>query len=138
MENWVTDFSGFCNLETSKNRTRYMMFPYYIIWKPPKHLFSRQNSSDYIIRTVSAQILNMFVTWIVILGTTLIFLTLILLFWVHCYLFLIKIRVFGLLGRIAPKLPQKKFKDDDSPRRDFLRDSAPSKSKFHCLDPFSF
>ncbi|AES66658.1 hypothetical protein MTR_2g076930 [Medicago truncatula] len=25
----------------------------------------------------------------------------------HCYLFLVKNRVFGLLDRIAPKLPQK-------------------------------
>ncbi|KEH24199.1 transmembrane protein, putative [Medicago truncatula] len=49
----------------------------------------------------------MFVTWIVILGTILIFLTLILPFLDHCYLFLVKNWVFGLLDRIAPKLTQK-------------------------------
>jgi len=105
----VMDFSGFCNPETSKNRARYMMFPDYIIRKPPKHPFSRQNSSNYIIRTVSAQILNMFVTWIVILGTIFIFLTPILLFLGHCYL-LVKNWVFGLLDQIAPKLPRKSEK----------------------------
>jgi len=59
----------------------------------------------------------------------------------HCYLFLVKNRVLGLFDRIAPKLPQKirkKFKDHDSPRKDFLRDSAPQNPKFHRLDPFFF
>ena len=57
----------------------------------------------------------------------------------HCYLFLVKNRVLGLFDRIAPKLPQKirkKFKDHDSPRKDFLRDSAPQNPKFHRLDQF--
>ncbi|RHN55165.1 hypothetical protein MtrunA17_Chr5g0414751 [Medicago truncatula] len=40
VKNGVTGFSGFCNPETSKNRARYMMFPDYIIRKPPKHPFS--------------------------------------------------------------------------------------------------
>jgi len=31
---------------------------------------------------------------------------------------------------------QKKFKDRDTLRRDFLQDSAPQNSKFHRLDPF--
>jgi hypothetical protein len=49
----------------------------------------------------------MFVTWIVILRTILIFLTLVLV-----------------------------FLDQDSLRRDFLRDSTPQNPKFHRLDPF--
>jgi len=42
----------------------------------------------------------------------------------HCWLFLVKNQVFGLLDQIAPKLPQKikkkKINDQDSLRRDFL------------------
>ena len=41
----------------------------------------------------------------------------------HCYMFLVKNRVFGLLDRIALKLSQKseekKFKDHDSLKRDY-------------------
>jgi len=48
--------------------------------------------------------------------------------------------IFGLLDWIAPKLlrksEEKKIKDQDSFRRDFLRDSAPQNPKSHCLDPF--
>jgi len=81
----------------------------------------------------------MFVTWIVILGTILIFLTLILLYLSHCYMFLVKNRVFELLDRDCSETSpenQKKFKDHDSRRRDFLLDSAPQNPKFHRLDPF--
>jgi len=67
----------------------------------------------------------------------------------HCYLFLVKNRVFGLLDRIAPKRAtwsdcsetspenqKKKFKDRGSLRRYFLWDSVPQNPKFHRLDPF--
>jgi len=58
----------------------------------------------------------------------------------HCSL-LVKNLVFGILDQIAPKLPQKirrkkKSRIKDSPRRDFLWDSAPHNPKFHRLDLF--
>jgi len=58
-------------------------------------------SSDYVIRTTSAPIMNIYVTWIVILRTILIFLTLILMFlwfyltWIYhffCFVFKSKIQ----------------------------------------------
>jgi len=116
-----------------------MIYSDYIIRTPPKHPFSRENSSDYIIRTVSAQILNMFVTWIVILENNINLSNSHPFVLSHCYMFLVKNQVFGLLDQIAPKLPlenQKKFKDHDSLRRGFLQDSAPQNPKFHRLDPF--
>jgi len=42
VKKWVTDFSGFCNPETSKNRARYIIFSDYIIRTPHKHHFSRE------------------------------------------------------------------------------------------------
>ena len=86
-----------------------MIFSNYRIWTPPKHPFFSWCwcSSDYVIQNVPTPILNMFVTWIVILKTILIFLTFILV-----------------------------FLDQDSLRRDFLWDSAPQNPKFHRLDPF--
>jgi len=57
-------------------------------------------------------------------------------------MFLVKNPIFGLLDQIAPKLAQKirrkKIKNQDSRRRDFLRDSAPQNPKFHRLDLFLF
>ena len=41
-QKWVTDFSGFCNSEISKNRARYMICSDCIIRTPPKHPFSRE------------------------------------------------------------------------------------------------
>jgi len=57
-------------------------------------------------------------------------------------MFLVKNLVFRIFYHIAPKHPQqirkkeKKIKDQDSPRRDFLRDSSSQNPKFHRLDPF--
>jgi len=84
-----------------------MIFPDYIIQTPPKHPFSRKNSSDYIIQTVSAQILNMFVTRIIILGNNINLHNSHPSVLSHCYTFLVKNRVFGLLDQIAQELPHK-------------------------------
>ena len=110
------------------------MFPDYIIRKPPKHPLVKQFGlyNPNSISTNSRHVcnkdshfrdnINLPNPHPSVLG--------------HCYLFLVKNRVFRLLDRIAPKLPQKKFKDHDSPRMDFLQDSAPQNPKFHRLDPF--
>jgi len=81
----------------------------------------------------------MFVTWIIILGNNINLLNFHPSVSGHCYLFLIKNRVFKLLDQIALKLPhkiRKNLNDRDSLRRNFLWDSAPKHLKFHCLDPF--
>ncbi|KEH30654.1 hypothetical protein MTR_4g077767 [Medicago truncatula] len=80
VKNGVTGFSGFCNPETSKNTARYMMFSDYIIRKPHKHPLSSTNSKHVCNSHPS------------VLG--------------HCYMFLIKNWIFGLLDRIAQKLAQ--------------------------------
>jgi len=88
-----------------------MIFPDYIIQTPPKHPFQGKNSPDYIILTVSAQVLNMFVTWIIILGNNTNLPSSHPFVLGHCYLFLVKNRIFGLLDQIAPKLQQKIIKN---------------------------
>jgi len=113
------------------------MFPDYIIRKPPKPFFKVKQLGLYnlnCISTNSKHVCNMdshFMDNInlpnshpSILG--------------HCYLFLVKNRVFGLLDRIAPKLPhkirrRKKFKDHDSPN--LLTGLRPSKSKIPSFRP---
>ncbi|KEH28194.1 hypothetical protein MTR_5g073310 [Medicago truncatula] len=62
---------------------RYMMFLDYIIRKPSKHPFSSHFRDN----------INLPNSHLSVLG--------------HCYMFLVKNWVFGLLDRIAPKLPQK-------------------------------
>ena len=70
----------FYNPKTSKNRTLSLLFSDHSIRTLPKHHFSGENSSGYIIQTVSTQILSLFVTWITSLRTILIFLIYILCF----------------------------------------------------------
>jgi len=105
-EKWVTVFSGFCNPKTSKNRALHDFFG---LHNPdtPKHPFSREKQFGlYNLNCISTNpkhVCNMYShfrdnfnlpnSYPSILG--------------HCYLFLVKNRVFGLLNRIAPKLPQK-------------------------------
>ena len=109
MKKGVTDFSGFRNSKTSKNRARYMIFSDYIIQTPRKHHFSREKQFGlYNPNCISTNhnhkhVCNMYShfrdnislanSYPFVLG--------------HCYLFLVKNRVFGPLDRIAPKLPQK-------------------------------
>jgi hypothetical protein len=63
-----------------KNRGRSMIFSVYRKRTPLSTLVEGKKSSDYIIRTVSAQNTGLFVTWIVSLRTILIFITSIILF----------------------------------------------------------
>ncbi|AES81368.1 hypothetical protein MTR_7g092000 [Medicago truncatula] len=49
----------------------------------------------------------------------------------HCYVFLVKNLVFGLLDRIAPKLLQKIRKNSRTKIQRLLRESAPQNPKFH-------
>ncbi|AES99136.1 hypothetical protein MTR_5g076980 [Medicago truncatula] len=52
----------------------------------------------------------MFVTWIVILGNNINLPNSHPSILSHCYMFVVKNRVFGLLDRIAPKIPRKSEK----------------------------
>jgi len=77
---WFFHQFGFYNSKTSKNKAHSLLFSDYRIRTPPKHFFQGKNRSNYIIRIVSAQILSMFITWIIILRIILIFITLNLMF----------------------------------------------------------
>jgi len=120
-----------------------MMFPDYIIRKPLKHPFFKVKQfglyNPNCISTNSKHVCNMDSHFS--LGTILIFLTLILLFLSHCYMFLVKNRVFGLLDQIAPKLPQKIRKNSRTvtPLEETSMGLRPSKFKIPSFRPiFNF
>jgi len=138
---------GFCNPETSKNRTRYMIFPDYIIRTPPKHHFSREKQFRLYNPNCISTNLNMFVTWIVIFGNYINLPNFHPSVLSYCYLFSVKNRVFELLDWIASKLPQKIRKNSRimTPLKETSFGLRPSKSKipsfrpiFHFLKFFIF
>ena len=139
VKNELRIFSGFCNPETSTNRTRYMIFSDYIIETPPKHPFSREKQfglyNPNCISTNSKHVCNMdscFRDNINLPNSHPSLLD-------HCYPFLVKNWVFELHDQIVPKLPQKIKKNSRTMtpvEGTSYGDSVHQNPKFHCLDPF--